>query len=304
MRRENPIVTVVLEAYADESGIEGSGPYCVVAGYIGSPRHWDSFNAAWRKVIDEAREDGVTEFKGQLFFGRRSRKSASRNNPFARWPERKARQFLDDLLGIIHDHKARITRCSAALNVKDFNSFTWGERQYFTGGTWDFNKSRFLSSGQPTRVYTVPLNGFIGDALLHARPEDCKVTFTFDEQPVLQEGVIQTIAQLRKRGVLDDPVTRKVGSLHFEVSEDWPGIQAGDMLAHLLYSNALRREALGKERRYALTSLMGGDSWKSAIYDRENLQLHLERKFSPDILAQIQAVKSPAEIQRGKKTSV
>lgn len=289
-------MTVELYAYGDESGIDGHGPYCVVAGFIGSPRKWGSFNKAWGKIIEEA---GVKEFHAQQFFNRRLATEGKRN-PFRDWPESKATKFLDDLLAVIKQHKGRISPAGCSLNVQDFLSFTWGERQYLTGGIWDSGKSRFVTNGAPSRVYPLPLHGFIGDALTHARPDDCKVHFVFDEQRVMQEGILQTIAQVRKAGLFDKPVHQKVGVIGFDDSESWPGIQAGDMLAHLLYSNSLRKEKLTGERRRALVSIMG-ERWRLSIWTRQKLQRNLDSGLPPGALKQIRAVKSPAEIQQAKK---
>ena len=64
------IVAIDLYAYADESGIQGSAPYCLMAGYIASPRRWKPFNAAWKATLEEY---GVPEFHAKDFFAVKKR---------------------------------------------------------------------------------------------------------------------------------------------------------------------------------------------------------------------------------------
>ena len=291
-------MTIDLHVYADESGIEGDSLYCIVAGFVGSPRWWDKFNADWRTIINAAPND-VEEFHAKDFFERNhAAKKNSERTPFRSWPGASA--FLTTLVDVIVRYRGKIKPVACALNVADFFSFTWGERQYFTGGMWNRERGRFTTSGAPSRVYPLPLHGCIGDALTHAHPDDCKVHFLFDEQRVLKAGVIQTIAEVRKAGLFDQPIHEKVGTIRFDDSKNWPGIQAGDMLAYLMQSNARRREKLSIEQRDALVAIMGGDRWKWGVYDRAKLHKHLLGKFDSDQLEQIRAVNSPAEIQRAK----
>ncbi len=289
-------MTVNLWAYGDESGIEGDGPYCVVAGFIGSPKWWDSFNEGWGAVL---KREGVEEFHAKQFFGRQKKKGDSSRNPFDGWPADKATRFLSDLLSVIRMHRARISHLKCSLSVSDFFSFSWGERRFITGGTWNHPTSRFISSGAPTRLYHVPAQGLLADALDHAKPSDCKVHFVLDEQSVMQEGFAQIVQGVRGRNKdLDD----RMGGVTWDRSLSWPGIQAADMLAHLLFSNHLRRDKLDDERRYALVSILG-ERWRTAIFTREKLDLIIDKSFGPDERTKLRAVQSPSEIQKAKATS-
>ncbi len=290
-------MAVNLWVYGDESGIEGDGPHCVVAGFIGSPKHWDNFNNAWEGVITEA---GVGEFHAREFFGRHSAKG-SEKHPFHSWPADKATRFLNDLLAVIQEHRARISPLKSSLDVSDFRSFSWGERQWLTGGTWDHKRGKFLSSGAPTRLYHVPAQGVIGDALDHAHPADCKVHFVLDEQSVMQEGFSQII-----RGVRDKPQYRQqlsqLGDVTFGPSVTHPGIQAADLLVHCLYSNYRLRHKLDDERRHALTAILG-ERWRIAVFTAKNLEMLLSKQFSTEERAMLRSIKSPSEIQKAKAKS-
>lgn len=290
-------MAVNLWVYGDESGIEGDGPHCVVAGFIGSPKHWDNFNNAWESVITEA---GVGEFHAREFFGRHSAKG-SEKHPFHSWPADKATRFLNDLLAVIQEHRARISPLKSSLDVSDFRSFSWGERQWLTGGTWDHKRGKFLSSGAPTRLYHVPAQGVIGDALDHAHPADCKVHFVLDEQSVMQEGFSQII-----RGVRDKPQYRQqlsqLGDVTFGPSVTHPGIQAADLLVHCLYSNYRLRHKLDDERRHALTAILG-ERWRIAVFKAKNLEMLLSKQFSTEERAMLRSIKSPSEIQKAKAKS-
>jgi hypothetical protein len=295
-RGKHLLVAVNLWVYGDESGIEGDGPYCVVAGFVGSPRHWNSFNSAWEKVIGDAE---VEEFHARKFFNRRSAKGST-TNPFHGWSADKAVTFLNNLLGIIRGH-SRISPVACSLNVSDFLSFTWGERQFFTGGTWSHTKKRFLSSGAPTRLYHVPAQTLIADALHHVRTKDCKVHFVLDEQSVMQDGFLDIVKGVRDRPQYAE-IFAQLGDVAFGSSAAHPGIQAADLLAHCLYSNYLRREKLDDERLFALTTILG-KRWRRPVFTAKKLEMLLDKDFNPKERPMLREIKSPSEIQKEKAPS-
>jgi hypothetical protein len=44
----------MIEAYLDESGVHGTAPICVIAGYFGGARQWAELEAAWRRILNDA----------------------------------------------------------------------------------------------------------------------------------------------------------------------------------------------------------------------------------------------------------
>ena len=70
-------VVAVLEAYLDESGIHGSAPWCLIAGFVASSRQWAWFENRWAKRTTEA------EFHAKEFFARdqAGRRSRSESQP-------------------------------------------------------------------------------------------------------------------------------------------------------------------------------------------------------------------------------
>src|SRR3972149_6354915 len=105
-RGSHLIMTIDLHAYADESGIEGDSLYCIVAGFVGSPRWWDKFNADWRAIINAAPDD-VEEFHAKDFFERNhAAKKNSERNPFRSWSGASA--FLATLVDVIVRYRGKI----------------------------------------------------------------------------------------------------------------------------------------------------------------------------------------------------
>ena len=277
-----------LFVYGDESGIDET-PYCVVAGFIASPRHWDSFNAAWRKVIEKAQ---VNEFHSKDFFSRR-RATSSSTNPFRDWSESDASALLDALLKVIRDHP-RVTPIGCALDVNIFRSYTWGERRYLTGGQWNRTTKKFITQGAPSRTYPVPFYSMVGEALQMARPAECKVNFVMDEQKVIQNGIQQVYAQYRDTEL--NPFCEKMGDLISGLSEEHEGIQAADLLAYTWNGWYRFRERLRRERLDVLLEIMRMQHHREmGVMRKRGLEHILTKTLLPEDRAKIRALKTHAK---------
>ncbi|HEY8768326.1 MAG TPA: hypothetical protein VIP09_13865 [Dehalococcoidia bacterium] len=196
---------------------------------------------------------------------------------------------------MLNDHP-RVKPVGCSLNIADFNAFTWGERQYLTGGMWSRPKGRFVTAGAPTSIYHLPVYGLIGDAISHARPDDCKVHIVLDEQRLMQEGVLQTIKAARKEKLLEDPSSRKLGDVSFGCSQAHEGIQAADLLAYLWHRNYSVKL---KGHRLQATLAILGERWHLGVLTTPKLE-YILAKLPSEQRAKVRAVKSPAEIQRSK----
>jgi len=285
-------MAATLWVYGDESGIEPSDPVCVVGGLLASPIQWDSFNEAWRRVLDRA---GIREFHSREFFDRHYAKS-SRKNPFADWPDVKAHRLLEGLLSVIRSHP-HIRPIGTPMDVKDFFSFTWGERTFLTGGGWDRKLARFTNPpGAPTRTYHLPFFLMVGDPLQEAGPDDVKVHFVMDEQQVIQAGVQTLYSWSRNSELVRPDLRQKLGDLSPGLSEDHEGIQAADLLAYFWFSHYSRGAHFSGERADAFAQTP--ESWRELrVIQRRGMEEILSRNLSLKERAKVKAVKSPRERQ-------
>lgn len=132
--------------YADESGTHGDkSPFCVVAGYVGSHRQWGYFEKEWLEVLGNF---SVPEFHSVEFFRRRYT-SRSSKSPYRGWPETKASNFMTQLVSILM--KRKLYPVGSAVDIKAFDSFSRGERQFLSNGRLKKGTSIFVSSGAPVR---------------------------------------------------------------------------------------------------------------------------------------------------------
>ena len=60
-------MAVELFAYGDESGLHKNPRYCLMCGFIASPRQWKIFNKSWKNVLDQF---GISDFHSTEFFPR------------------------------------------------------------------------------------------------------------------------------------------------------------------------------------------------------------------------------------------
>ena len=245
---------------------------------MASPKHWDSFNLAWRKLICDA---GLREFKSKQFFGRHAAAKEGTQNPFRNWTRTEANDFLAALVRIVHNHYPRITPIGAALDVKDFRSFSWGERNYLTGASWDNERKRFVNQGAPTRAYPLPFHSMVGEALQEARPADCKVHFVMDEQKVVLPGIQQVYARTRVVEKIPEPLRRKIGDVTSGLSHEHEGIQAADLLAYCWHGWYQRRKVQG-ERVRALYELLDKHRREMGLIKRRGIEKIMDDTLRPE----------------------
>ncbi|HEX5480141.1 MAG TPA: DUF3800 domain-containing protein [Dehalococcoidia bacterium] len=290
-----------LFVYGDESGIDQHVGYVVVAGYIASPPQWDSFNTSWRAVLTAADDPAVIEFRSKPFFGRAQARN-SRKNPFAKWSAVAANQFLSDLVQVCLDHP-RVTPIGCAMRLSDWFSLTWGERQYLTGGQWDVNRKRFVRTGMPTRTYTLPFMSMIGEALENAK-DGCKVHFVMDEVKVIERGLLELHARARTQPEIPQVLREKLGDLTPALSHEHEGIQAADLWAYTLNSWHQHREHLRNDRLRTLIQLTKRHRRAGlGVITRTGMERLLDQSLGQQDRRLIQAVASPAEIQRARTSA-
>ena len=165
-------VVVELRAYGDESGTHENPPYCLVAGWIGSPRQWRLFEDSWNEVLHEY---SISEFHSTDFFNRKHNKSSG--NPYRDWDDARSQAFLNALSNIVIER--RIFPIGGAVDVKAFMSYSEGERRYLTSAQIK-QSGKWVTTGAPTRPYQLAFPLFLTEAAQAAKG-DAVIQFVLDQ---------------------------------------------------------------------------------------------------------------------------
>lgn len=255
--------------YGDESGMEENPPWCIVSGYIGSPRQWDVVRTEWSAVLSKYE---VPELHAVYLFHRHSKRS---NNPYRFWSAAKADAFLGELASIIRKYQRnkRITPFGAGVDVKAFRSLSIGEQRFLTGGKVkkrDGLAERWVSNGSPRRPYLLALQWVI-KAVLESVAAGTKVHFVLDRQNVV-EGAAKIIVQGMKKESTHT-LYAKLGMISYEDSVEQPAIQLGDLRSHLWYRYAYLGTAMGVQQLAAMTAITHGidEIWTVNAGELENI---------------------------------
>ena len=228
-----------LIAYADESGTHGNAKYCIVSGYLATPRKWGLFEADWRAIL---RDYQITDFHSKDFFGRQ--KTQGRGQ-FDRWPEKRANELISELTQVIH--KRNLNPIGGAVEVAAFNSYTKGERAFMTMADVDA-AGRLVTSGAPSRPYQLAFVTLMTEACQGAFG-DAKVHFVFDRNHVEEARAVQTFTQMRDR--ISNPLWDKLGRVSFAGHNDEIGLQAADLHAYLWHNYSTTGPSMTSERQRA-----------------------------------------------------
>jgi hypothetical protein len=289
-RGRHLIVASVMHTFGDESGIEGSATYCIIAGYIAAPKEWEKFRRQWRRIL---RKYHVPEFHAKDFYQPERRK---RIKHYDGWPKEKESEFLVALLRTINE--CDIHPIGAAIHVPSFNAFDHDERRYLSGGllaTHAFGhpdgstvvlKGDFKSSGAPSRPYMAIFQRFIGEALLKAPPKTI-VHFTFDIQNALQVRAIETFHEQFKSRHLPPDLEAKAGSIRYANSVEEEPLQAADLCAYF-WNRELNQSVRGRLLRQTAEAFAVKSHYMT-VFDREHLQGMLDSTLD-DAVAQIKRV--------------
>ena len=259
-RGKHLIVAVDLLTYADETGAQDGAVYCLVSGFIASPRQWRQFDTAWRKVLEKYE---VLEFHSINFFGRRK--------PFRKWSNDKARAFLAELVeGVLMPR--RMTPVGGAINVSDFNSYTRGERCYLTMAKLNPNGRGLVWSGAPNRPYQLGLVSLFIDAI-QASKSNSRIDFILDINDIEEGLAVQTFRYLQKEN-RSHPAWKRLGNIRYAPSEQEPGLQAADLYKYVWQRYIIREhegKTLGREETYVMEQFKRKKSnlmvWEKAGFD-------------------------------------
>ncbi len=270
-----------LYAYADESGVEKTPPYCVVAGYIASPKTWKTFRTAWSSMVTKYQ---IGELHAKKFFGRNPG-----HGEYAHLSRMEASAFLNEAINVITSH--RINPIGSIVDVGAFNRLTLGERMFLTGVHPRRKGSHLPGSNSPNQPYYVPFRMFVQLALDYT-PMGTKVHFVFDQQGQRAGLSLEMFEDMKAHNSLSD--NGRLGDLIFVDSKEKVEIQAADMFSHLTYRYFKAKNKLGKmnpEYRTAMGDLLVRKQVAIAMVDADALEKSLAMA-TPEFRAYLHSVTS------------
>jgi hypothetical protein len=212
---------------ADESGTHEDSAYCIVAGYRGSPGHWEIFNKEWRGILQ--RYD-VPVFHSNVFFNRK-RITNPKKNPYLDWPSEKADKFLGELLGAISRRRVYPVGCS--VNTHDFGSCSYGERCVLAG----YQPTRSGRKSQRPAPYHLAFREMLLDAVDQTH-SNAALHFIVALQEQYQRRAVEAFWLTKKYAA--DFQSNQLRGIAFEEPVHWPGLQAADLLARHWYNCSIR----------------------------------------------------------------
>lgn len=224
--------------------------FCLVAGYIGSPKQWNLFGREWRRVLRKYRID---VFHGRVFFNR-DRISDPKRNPYFGWSDEKATRFINDLLSTIRVRQIRPV--GSAIDVSAFESFSYGERCLLVG--YHPVKSRRKHRVRPA-PYHFGVRILVEDSLRAARP-DTEIQFILAEQKNLQQRALEGYQLLKTLWPeSSDPSSvqnvKRLKELGFESPKGLPGLQAADLFANRWYNTLVHAGHVSRENANIMDQL-------------------------------------------------
>jgi hypothetical protein len=92
----------VFKAYMDETGLQRHDPYCVIAGYVGDVREWDTVERKWKFVLEDFK---VAYFHSLEFYGNDEKQL------YVGWKPSKRLAFQNALFDCLRD--SNLYCCSA-----------------------------------------------------------------------------------------------------------------------------------------------------------------------------------------------
>lgn len=217
---------VMLQAFIDESGIHDGAPFSVVAGYLGSARHWKHFEEFWGP---HAMGQG---FHAKSFFARDPQ--GNRVTPYTEWDEAKAETYFNELLRAIAS--VNIYPIGGIVDVAEFNKYSEEERAHLTGR--DRRSGRQTITGAPTKPYYLAFQEAIASSLHRLTRRDLQIHFTFDQQNQLAPLALEMFRYFKRP---EYPYASNMGDAIFASRNDAIGLQAADLLCYCWFKRITER---------------------------------------------------------------
>jgi hypothetical protein len=230
-----------VESYGDESGISG-GKVCSVISLVGSSAQWRLVEDRWRRVCKDI------VFHAKDFFHHDNK--GNRTGVYAGWSDERARRFLEELYNAIG---TELRLVGGIVRVKDFNALSPGERKYFTLAPFDPRTGKWLGTGAPSRPWFLGFSTCVINGALYVKKPDLKIHFWFDRQNEFEGLANEMFQRAVERGI--ERVRPKLGNLVFAPKDEYPGLQAADLVAFTGGSWHQRLGPKNLDHQYSVTRL-------------------------------------------------
>jgi hypothetical protein len=265
-----------LYTYCDESGIEDSATYCLIVGFVATPRQWKALKADWAKAL---KTFGVPVFHAKDFFPPARRRHVE---CYGNWSDKKAEAFLNSLLDTIT--KRQITTVAVALEVEGFWAQTEETRRLVTGDLTLSEQrddglihTRLIRSGAPKRPYAATFKLFI-DSMLSFMPQDALLHFYFDRQEIFEFHAVEQFNYMAKYYARDGTGGERLGTIAYAGKEKEIALQAADLNAYLWNSSLTMGDNMPELRASALERIKKR-RWYFRRYDKEHWDVYLRRNM-------------------------
>jgi hypothetical protein len=192
---------------------------------------WATMNAKWSRVLCTYK---VPVFHSNVFFNRKKIKNPKKN-PYHGWSDRKANDFLGELLKIVSGQR-KLTRLVAAIRVADFEQYSYMEKCAVAGhiATPAIRKSR------DPMPYHLVFRLLLNLAASTSTP-DTKLHFMVADQEEYRQRALDSWALTKALGT--GGWEHKLESIEFEEPIHQAGLQVADLLGWQLYNSWTRRDA-------------------------------------------------------------
>jgi hypothetical protein len=216
----------MIDAYLDESGIHDGAEVCLIAGYFGGRGQWRKFGKAWEQVLGDF-DVPLNEFHAQNL--------VKRTNFFHGWNTTQSYELQLALAQTIA--RFRIHPVAHGVLVKDFFKLSLAERRFLTGATLTA-EGQLEETGKPKQPYFAVFQPVVKRVLSHAEVGG-KAHFFLG--PDRQFANYATGLYLRLKNNPLFPHRERFGDVGFPLAKETPGLQAADLLVHILYLDTQNR---------------------------------------------------------------
>jgi hypothetical protein len=117
-----------------------------MAGYFGGANQWREFNKRWNEILHR---ESIREFHAKKFW--RLNQHGRHTGPYKNWADKRADQFLSDLVSVSGDVKIHPVCC--AVSQVEWEKLTLNQQKYFTGAHFHKVTHKQRGTGAPTKPY-------------------------------------------------------------------------------------------------------------------------------------------------------
>ncbi len=255
--------------YTDESGTHSGSVYCIVAGYRGSPRQWKKFSQEWRMVLTQFNIDA---FHSNVFVNRKKITNPDKN-PYLRWSDKKAQDFHEALLDVFR--KRRLYPVGTSVDVHAFRACSHAEQCILAG----YETKPTNRQGQKPAPYHLAFRFMVVDAVSGIDPTT-EIHFICSDQRQYRQRALDGYGMAKR--TWEHSARSQLKGIGFECPQDFPGLQAADLLAYHWYNYSTRgRSRMNTESVTAMNVLTRGRPVMPLVDSASIERIFTELEISP-----------------------